>query len=229
MLRFLILLLALDAALIAGWSLWRLSNGAVLFTVAEVTPPLVAAGVLVALLTLLFNRQRTQSEDYLEHAQDLLEKAYSRLAVLDEEGRPQNKRLNWLTSARLIKTAQAVASKIEEPSHREIWKEQLNYWRGRFYDLIFPSIEGLPSDYYAEKPDHMFVYGSGDRSPLSLKSLAVLYRFIRWPEGQEDPIRGEPAFTEEETQKMLSFGPRGLGKLLEQVDDIAKAGKKTTA
>jgi hypothetical protein len=229
MLRFLIFLLTLDAALIAGWSLWRLSNGAVLFTVAEVTPPLVAAGVLVALLTLLFNRQRTQSEDYLEHAQDLLEKAYSRLAVLDDKGRPQNKRLNWLTSARLIRTAQAVAGKIEEPSHREIWNEQLNYWRGRFYDLIFPSMEGLPSDYYAEKPEDMFVYSGDERNPLSLTSLAVLYRFIRWPEGQEDPIRGEPAFTEEEMHKMLTFGPRGLGKLLEQVDNIAKAKKKTAA
>ena len=227
MLRFLVLLLTLDTALIAAWALWRLSNGAVPFTVSEVTPPLVAAGVLVALVTLLFNRQRTQSEDYLEHAQDLLEKAYSRLAVLDEKGRPQNKRLNWLTSARLIRTAQAVANKIEEPSHREIWNEQLNYWRGRFYDLIFPNQEGFPSDYYAEKAEHMFVHSGTDRSPLSVKSLAVLYRFIRWPEGQEDPIRGEPAFTEEEKQRMLTFGPRGLGKLLEQVDNIAQAGKKS--
>jgi hypothetical protein len=229
MLRFLILLLTLDAVLIAAWALWRLSNGAAPFTVAEVTPPLVAAGVLVALLTLLFNRQRTQSEDYLEHAQDLLEKAYSRLAVPDEKGRPQNKRLNWLTSARLIRTAQAVAKKIEEPSHREIWNEQINYWRGRFYDMIFPGKEGFSSDYYAEKPEHMFVYSGDERSPLSLKSLAVLYRFIRWPEGQEDPIRGEPPFTEEEIQKMLAFGPRGLGELLEKVDSIAKAGKKPAA
>lgn len=222
MIRFLILLLTLDATLIGGWSLVRLRDGAQLFSVAEVTPPLVAAGVLIALLTLLFNRQRTQSEDYLKHAQDLLEKAYSRLAVLDEKGRPQNKRLNWLTAARLIKTAQAVADKIEEQSHRDIWKEQLNYWRGRFYDLIFPSVECFPPDYYAEKPEHMFTHGSDERDPLSPTSLAVLYRFVRWPEGQDDPILGEPEFTEEEIKRMLHFGPQGLGKLLKEMEKIKR-------
>lgn len=229
MIRLLVIVLTLDATLIAGWALVRLRDGAQLFTVAEVTPPIVAAGVLIALLTLLFNRRHSQSEEYLEHAQDLLEKAYNRLAVLDEKGRPQNKRLNWLTAARLIRTAQAVASKIQEQSHRDIWKEQLNYWRGRFYDLIFPNPECFPPDYYAEKPEHMFVHGSDDRAPLSLTSLAVLYRFIRWPEGQDDPILGEPAFTEEEIERMLSFGPQGLGKLLERVEDVAKASKKPVA
>ena len=229
MLRLLIYLFTLNTALISVWSLWRLFEGPSLFTVAEVTPPLIAGGVLVALLTLLFNRQRNQSEDYLGHAQDLLEKAYSRLAVLDDKGRPQNKRLNWLTAARLIKSAQAIANKIEEPSHREIWKEQLNYWRGKFYDLIFPNMEGFPPDYYAEKPEHMFVHGGDDRDPLSLTSLTVLYRFIRWPEGQEDPIQGEPAFTEKETGRMLGFGPQGLGKLLQQVDNIEKAKTKPEA
>src|SRR5712672_4527516 len=92
--RVLIGLLALDAVLIDAWVIYRLSGGAKLFSVAEITPPIVAAGVFVALLTLLFNRQRNQSEDYLEHAKDILEKAYARLAVLDDKGRPQNKRIN---------------------------------------------------------------------------------------------------------------------------------------
>lgn len=223
--RTLFALFALNTVLIGGWAIYRLICGASAFSVAEITPLLVAAGVLIALLTLLLNRRRSQSEDYLEHAQDLLEKAYTRLAMLDDKGRPQNKRLNWLTAARLIKTALAVAAKIKERSHQDIWREELNYWRGRFYDMIFPNIEGFPPEYYAEKPEHMYVHGSDDRELLSLTSLAVLYRFIKWPEGQGDPIHVEPAFTKEEREAMLHFGPRGLGKLLEKVENCRNSKK----
>lgn len=228
-LRLLIALLTLDLVLVCGWVLYRLNGGPGVFSPSEVTPPLVAAGVLVALVTLFLTRQRNQSEDYLENALDILEKAYDRLAVLDEHGRPLNKRLNWLTAARLIRTAQAIARKIDEESHREIWKEHLNFWRGRFYDLIFPNLEGFPSDYYAEKPEHMLAYSGDTRDPLAMSSLAVLYRFIRWPKDVEDPIKGEEPFSEKEINKMVSFGPRGLGNLLSAVERLKERSRQAAA
>jgi hypothetical protein len=173
--------------------------------------------VIVAWFTWTKNGERSASEDYLESAKDLLEKAYLSLDVKDDEGRPQNKRMHWLTAARLICTAKEVAEKIKEESHKRIWEEYEGYWRGRFYDLIHPGIEGFPSDYYAEQPEHMYVYTPEDREPLSERSVAVLHRFAKWPDGRPDPMRGIPAFTEAEIENMQMFGPRGLGNLLERV------------
>ena len=213
-------LLFVDLALISAWATVRLCTNAVTVSPAEISPFIVALGVLVALFTLLLNRRREASEDYLETATDLIEKAYAVLNNLDENGRPKNSRISWLTAARLIRKSQEIANLISESSHRGIWREKQEYWRGRFHDLIFPSTEGFPSEYYAEKPEHMWGWSDDDREPLSLKSLVVLHHFIKWPEGIEDPLGDESTFTREEIEEMMSFGPRGLGNLLEKVDAL---------
>lgn len=210
-------------ALVGSWTAYRLSTNPALFSPSEVGPALTLCAVIVAWFTWTKNGERSASGDYLDSAKDLLEKAHAALDVRDEEGRPQNKRMHWLTAARLICTAEEVASKIREESHKRIWEEHVSYWRGRFYDLINPGIEGFPSEYYAERPEHMYAYTAEDREPLSERSLAVLYRFAKWPEGRPDPMRGIPAFTEAEIDTMQMFGPRGLGNLLERVRQMRGA------
>jgi len=144
---------------------------------------------------------------------DLLEKAYQALAGEAEE--PTNRRHAWLSAARLIATAEKLSQHIVESSHRTIYGAKREYWRGQLYDLIFPSPpEGLPSSFYAEQPEHMVAYSGRVRPPLSEKSLAYLYRFIRWPEKVADSIGQEPVFTSDEIERMRTFGPRGLGELL---------------
>jgi hypothetical protein len=129
----------------------------------------------------------------------LLEKAHDALA--GKEGEPINRRHAWLSSARLIATAEKLSKHIAEPSHKTIYREKREYWRGRLYDLIFPSPpEGLPSSFYAEKPEHMISYSGRVRDPLSEKSMAFLYRFIRWHEGAADPIGEDALFTDEECE-----------------------------
>jgi hypothetical protein len=96
------------------------------------------------------------------------------------------------------------------------------------YDLIFPSVpEGLPSSFYADKPEHMISHSSEARDPLSEKSLAYMYRFVQWPQEKVDPIGEEPIFTDVEIDKMRTFGPRGLGNLIAEARRIAgqKLGK----
>jgi hypothetical protein len=56
--RTLIALFMLNAVLIGGWAIYRLIGGTSAFSVAEITPLLVAADVLVALLTLLLNQRK---------------------------------------------------------------------------------------------------------------------------------------------------------------------------
>lgn len=214
-------LLVVVLALLIVWIAIRLNCNPASFSPAEVTPLIVLAGVLTALITWLFNQRREASEEYLESATDLISKAYAILETSkDDHGRPRNSRLNWLTSARLIRTAESIADLVTVESHRRIWQEQKEYWRGRLRDLIRPENNDFPKEYYAAKPEHMWGYGDGDQIPLSERSLAVLYRFIQWPDDMEDPLINDTSFTKEEIEKMVVFGPKGLGKLLEEVEQI---------
>jgi hypothetical protein len=189
------------------------------YHLTEVGQLFVGAGVLAALISMALTARRNTSEDFLTSATVLLERAYTTLAQLDELGRPRSNRMNWLASARFLRAAEGIASKISETSHEAIFREHREYWRARFFDLIFPTIDGFPPDYYSETPDLMALgYSSRNpRPPLSEKSLAVLYRFVRWPEGFDDPLRDAPAFSEQEIERMRSSGPRGLAELLANV------------
>jgi len=159
-------MLVADAGLILVLLLWRLCTSPETASIAEVAPLIVLAGVLTAVLAFLFNLRRGRSEDVLEAASDLLEKAYE--ALLTKEGALTNLRHAWLSSARLIAAAEQLAKRIAEPSHESIYSERREYWRGRLYDLIFPSPpEGLPSSFYAEKPEHMIGW-SGKVRDLNL-------------------------------------------------------------
>jgi len=214
------ILLGLDVLLVGGFIAQELVCASGSFSISDLGPLVVGAGVLVALLSLGLTMRRNRSEDYLESAGDLLEKAYETLADLDEEGRPKNSRRNWLTAARLIRISERIGNQITDESHKTIYRERTQYWRGRIHDLIFPSVEGYPKEYYAEKPEHMYAWIDKERAPLSERSLGVLYRFIKWPEGIPDPIADEKHFSDEEIEKMRLFGPRGLGELLDAAKEL---------
>jgi len=209
--------LALDAGLIAGVLISRIFRTSEAFSILDLGPLLVAAGVLTALVTFLANLGRARSEDVMEAATELLEKAYEKLAPTDGATQPNNRRLSWLAAARLIATAEELSNAITEPSHQLIYRELREYWRTRLHELIWPSIDGLPSSFYAERPEHMIVYSERDREPLSEKSLAYLYRFVRWPDNTPDPLGDEVNFSEEEIDRMRTFGPRGLGNLFAEI------------
>ena len=213
--------LAADALLICILLIQHLAIASPAPSILELGPLIIAAGVLVALLTLAFNLRRGRSEDLLKAATDLLEKAYDTLSPPQGSALPPNDRRAWLSAARLIRTAERIGNRITEETHSLIYRERREYWKAKVYDLIFPSIEGLPSAFYADAPAHMIGYSGNVRPPLSEKSLAVLYRFVRWPEDLPDPIGQEPNFTDEEIHRMQTFGPRGLGNLLAQVRQIA--------
>jgi hypothetical protein len=216
--------LLIDVGLISAILICRITASLSTTNISEVAPLFVLAGVLTALLAFIFNLRRGRSEDILEAATDLLGKAYD--ALVAKEGEPTNHRHAWLSAARLIAAAEKLSQHIAEPSHKMIYKEKKEYWRGRLYDLIFPSPpEGLPSSFYAEKPEHMVMFSNVARDPLSEKSLAFLYRFIRWPEGMPDLIGKEPVFTDEEVERMKAFGPRGLGNLIADVRKFTQARK----
>lgn len=213
-----VVMLVLDTAGVAILLLCRIFGYPTGVSFLDFSPLFVAAGALVALVAFLINLQRARSADTLAAATDLLEKAYQALEAKDGSSRPTCLRIAWLTSARLIATAEALGKQIVEPNHCRIYNEKKEYWRSRFYELIFPSPpSGLPGSFYAEKPEHMLSYTDEDREALSEKSLAYMYRFIQWPKGIQDPIGSVPNFTDEEIDRMQAFGPRELGRLLASV------------
>jgi len=199
----------------------KFKNIPAVISTADVTPFIVMAGVLIALATLIINQRRVASEEYLENATDLLSKAYEILSeTKDGQGVPKNSRINWLTAARLIRTAESIAELLTEESHKRIWREKKEYWRGRLRDLINPNNDGFVKGYYAATPELMLVYGDHDPVPLSERSLAVLYRFVRWPKGSEDPLKNESIFSDAEIDEMVLLGPKQLGQLLKEVRQI---------
>ena len=182
---------------------------------------------MVAFIAFLVNWRRARSDDILKAATDMLEKAYETLASKDAPNEPTNRRLSWLSAARLIATAEKLEKDITDSNHLLVYAAKKEYWRTRLYELIFPSPpEGLPSSFYAEEPEHMIAYSNEDREPLSEKSIVLLYRFISWPEAIRDPIGEVPNFTDEEIEKMRAFGPRGLGELLVKVRSLNPPASK---
>ena len=101
LLWFVVILLALDAVLIAVHLLGMLPTIA---SSLDIGSFLVLAGVLTALTAFLINLSRARSDDILKTATDLLEKAYETLASNDGSSEPTNRRLSWLSAARLVTT-----------------------------------------------------------------------------------------------------------------------------
>ena len=226
LLWFVVAALAVDVVLLGAILVRRLCVAPTTALLLDLGPLIIAAGVLVALLTFTFNLRRGRSEDLLKAATELSEKAYQLLAPTAGSDQPPNDRRSWLSAARLIRTAEKLGAPITEDSHRLIYQEKREYWRTRLYELIVPSIDGFPSSFYAEKPEHMIGYSGRVRAPLSEKSLAFLYRFVRWHEGLADPIGEEPNFSDEEVERMRSFGPHGLGNLLAEVRRLQRQSSK---
>jgi hypothetical protein len=177
------ILCAIDFVLIGAAVVTRFYQTGLHFSIAELGPLMLGAGVLVALITLLTNKQREASNDFLKSAIDLLSKSYEVLAQKNPDAPANNLRLNWLTSARLLSSAEIISNSITEESHIRIWKNECEYWRSRFRDHILSSTDFPQPDYFEEKSEHLNGRkDGGDHS--SPNSLATLYRFIHWPENE---------------------------------------------
>lgn len=181
------------------------------------TQPLTLLAVGAALLTLVYNVRRHISEDYCKEARAYLEKAYDTLKPSKPGDPPINDRLLWLTSARMLKTSENLSNKILFDSHRDAYIEDRQYWRTKFWNII----KSLPSEYYAEKPEHLIMHNAQDRAPLAESSLYVIYKFMEWPKDYQDPLDNY-RFTDEEIETMQVRGPRGLGDLLAKHRELRK-------
>jgi hypothetical protein len=173
--------------------------------------------VSVTFLTLIYNVRRHISEDYFKDAKEHLKKAYDALSPKDGETKPPNNRLTWLTAARFLKTAEKLSNKIIMASHKDMYREERQYWRMKFLEIV----KDFPENYYAESPEKMLIWGVADRRPLSESSLVVVYKFIEWSDDYIDPLE-KVTFTDTEIHDMRHGSSVNLGTFLAKVRELRK-------
>jgi len=134
---------------------------------------------IIAYFSIVVPRRAQKSQEMRDQAVLSLDRAYHILAGSTVAGRsPPSDRLSWLSAARLLVQYRRIKGKVTLDEHKLVLEEQEEYWRHRFYLLLEPtSYEGL--SYYQ---------GAGMGSGLYLESVAVIYRFVQWPEDRDDPI-----------------------------------------
>lgn len=177
----------------------------------------ILLAVSVTLLTLVYNIRRHVSEDYYKDAKEHLEKAFEILQPKEVGALPPNDRYIWLTAARFLKVSEIMAGKIMMTSHKDMYREERQFWRVKFSGLV----KDFPAEYYAESPEKMSMWSSRDRDPLSEASLVVIYKFIEWEKDYIDPLENL-IFSDDEIEKMRFSTYRKLGEFLHDVRELRK-------
>ncbi|NMP32611.1 hypothetical protein HII17_13675 [Thalassotalea sp. M1531] len=170
----------------------------------------VSIGVYVAIWKLVNDQQWRRSEAYLEQAKELFEKAFNALKLDPETNYPVNDRYAWLSSSRLLLAALDLGKKIEDRSHKETFEEYMEFWRVQFADLLkLDQRDILENDYFYQE-GALIAYTPEDRAPIPERAIAVLYRFLQWPEGREDRLSYEDNFSDEELKRIEVFGASSI-------------------
>jgi len=170
----------------------------------------------LAALGFVYNLRRHLSEDYYKEAKEQLSKAYENLNHF-VDGQLDNDRLRWLTTARMLSISNMLSKKIMMSSHKIMYREEKQFWRMKFVDLVID----FPSSFYADSPKHLIMHSGDERAPIAEASLVEIYDFMKWPEDYIDPLN-DKRFSDEEIERMTIRGPRGLGSLLKAHRDIKK-------
>lgn len=170
------------------------------------SPVLALASFVGLLMTLTQQRaviavQRTTDDDrnYFDHAVSSLERAYDVIAGREQNTGPVRDRLAWLTCARLLLSAKEVSALISDESRglKTLFAGEEEHWRYRFYELFQrrdpavgrdPSFFSSPTDPQGEE--------------IEERSIRVVFGFVNWPDGRQDPIAGVHRYTREELESM---------------------------
>jgi len=151
-------------------------------------------------------------------ALELLEEAVQKLSNTVEQGR--RSRIDWLTAARSIRIAKQLVGQVQDPARKALALERELLYRQRIRIILSPletgDLDGLPECFFADSPsDYSSVFCSkGKLDPIAESSLVEIYRFVQWPDGVKDVLENDLVFAEPEIDRMVSFGPRCLGRLM---------------
>ncbi len=165
----------------------------------------------IALIAFLWNIQKSRIKSLSDDAILNLERAYevfTKGSTLDE---PIKDRLIWLTAARHLKEYENIKKELVTSSSETQFRIVLSheeYWRSKFYELL-KGKNGCGLSEYAYHDGTLKI----DSNQIAPSSLAVIYSFIEWPEGKEDPLANVDHLKIFKESKIL-LKNRGLEKYL---------------
>ena len=127
--------------------------------------------------------KRNASKKFLDESINLLERIYETFTYNDEtrthNSLPRTDRYLWLTVARMILKYEKIKNQITDPYDKIIIQEHEEYWRFRLYN-IFNQHPELSNDYFSG--------GEELGEELEYRSILVVFDFMKWKDGIEDPI-----------------------------------------
>ena len=184
-----------------------------------VITPIIAFCSFIGLLTMIYYQWKQihkeskwkNNEIYCAHAVNFMKRAFEVISNNGKATIPIKSRQDWLTCARFLLTAKNFSRKIDENSIKEKFWDEEEYWRMRFYNLF------KPTDLNAFSTDSQYFSNPSETTDdcIDKRSIAVIYRFIDWPEDRPDPIDNVEKFTEQEIKKM-HFGMYGIKEYIKK-------------
>jgi hypothetical protein len=190
------------------------------FISGTLSPLLAFFSFVVLLLTMKEQRKKNEIEAeirnsavYCRHAVQCLDRAYNVLSDNGKETKPVQDRLVWLTSARLLLSADKLYSQIvdEAKSEKELYRSEAEYYQIKFYNLL--DFTGMKSfsmfkNYFSEASDI-----PGDE--IEERSIKVIYDFIDWSENHIDPIDSVNYFVQSELSR-FHVSQKGLKEYIQE-------------
>lgn len=183
--------------------------------------PLLAFASFIALWASLRLQRETTHKDnlrrddlvYYDHAVRSLQRAYETFYANSEDGAPPADRLLWLNVARLIITATRAGDHIRTKSIRDMYEGECEWWRRKFYDYLKP----YDLDSFSSDADYFQASELRPINGIEERSIKVIYDFMSWPAGREDPVETVPYFSDEDLEEMV-IGRRGIREHVRRIN-----------
>lgn len=191
----------------------------------------IAGTMFVGMRSYKHDKEYSLSATNLESSLSLIERA---ALVLVVDGKLTNDRVAWVTCARLIARAEALSKKITTETHSLIFESERDFQRHKFRDMLRLDGKELAGAFFCGGEQGQTIGGvvssldhpAGGRSWIPTRIINVVYTFMSFPEGYEDPLRSSDDFGAKERNRMFELGHEGLRQYLVFRKNFLIIGKK---
>ena len=191
----------------------------------------IAGTMIVGLRSHNYEKEYSQSATNLESALSLIDRAAQVLLV---DGKITNDRVAWVTCARLIARADSLSKKITTETHNLIFEAERDFQRHKFRDLLKLDGKDLNGAFFCGGDQRQTIgefvsspaHPKGGLSWIPTRIINVVYTFMSFPEGYEDPLRYSDDFGAKERNRMFELGHEGLREYLVFRKNFLIIGKK---
>lgn len=191
----------------------------------------IAGTMFVGLYTHRHEKKYAQSATNLESALSLIDRAAQ---VLKVNGVLTNDRVAWVTSARLIARAEELREAITTDTHQLIFDAEHDFRRHSFRELLRPDGKDLSGAFFCGGDSSMTIgevvtdssHPENGSAWIPTRIVSVIYRFITFPEGYQDPLSFSEAATDKVRSRFQLLGYEGVSDYLGFRKNFRAVGSK---